>query len=95
MSKIYDLYSKDQRKIDNQAKRIIGYEKMKRDLISENRKLNKEKRKLQQRIYKAINSIDILQEIIYQQSKNKEDDMWLQERLTSIRIVLKGEPNNE
>lgn len=32
MSKNYDLYSKYERKIDNWRGRILGYEKMKRDL---------------------------------------------------------------
>ncbi len=32
MSKNYDLYPKYERKIDNWRRRILGYEKMKRDL---------------------------------------------------------------
>lgn len=40
--KNYALYSSDQRKIDNQRKRILGYEKMKRDLTTANKKLNKQ-----------------------------------------------------
>ena len=32
MSKIYDLYPSYERKIDKWRKRILGYEKMKRDL---------------------------------------------------------------
>lgn len=32
MSKNYDLYSKYERKMDNWRRRILGYEKMKRDL---------------------------------------------------------------
>lgn len=32
MSKNYDLYPKYERKIDNWRKRILGYEKMKRDM---------------------------------------------------------------
>ena len=47
---------------------------------------------LQQRIDKTITHIDILQEIIYQQPTcNKEDDMWLQEKLAGIKNILKGE----
>lgn len=57
MGKIYELYPKEQRKIDNQARRIRGYEKMRRDLQSANRKLNRENRELQQRIDKAIEFI--------------------------------------
>lgn len=32
MSKIYDLYPSYERKIDNYRRRILGYEKMKRDM---------------------------------------------------------------
>ena len=32
MSKNYDLYPESERKIDNWRRRILGYEKMKRDL---------------------------------------------------------------
>lgn len=32
MSKNYDLYPKSERKIDNWRRRMLGYEKMKRDL---------------------------------------------------------------
>lgn len=32
MSKNYDLYPKYERKVDNWRRRILGYEKMKRDL---------------------------------------------------------------
>ena len=32
MSKIYDLYPSYERKIDNWRRRILGYEKMKRDM---------------------------------------------------------------
>ena len=58
MSKIYDLYSPDQRKIDNLKRRIRGYQKMEKDLTNQNRKLNNQNRELQQRIDKAIEYIN-------------------------------------
>ena len=49
---------------------------------------------LQDRIDKTINDIDILQEIIYQQStNNKEDDFWLLDKLDGIKNTLKGGKN--
>lgn len=58
MSKIYDLYPKEQRKIDNQARRIRGYEKMKNDLTNANKKLNRENKQLKQRIDEALDYIN-------------------------------------
>ena len=60
MSKIYDLYSPDQRKIDNLKRRIRGYQKMEKDLQRDIRKTNNKNRELQQRIDKAIEYIDKL-----------------------------------
>lgn len=52
--KNYELYPSYQRKIDNWRKRIIGYEKMKRDLSRENKKLYNENKKLKEAVNKAI-----------------------------------------
>ena len=50
---------------------------------------------LQNRINKAINNIDILQEIIYQQpTNNKEDDFWLLDKLDGIKNELRGDKND-
>ena len=46
--KIYELYGSDQRVIDNLKRKIRGYEKMKKDITSQNRKVNNQNRKLQQ-----------------------------------------------
>ena len=44
------------------------------------------------RIDKAINSIDILQEIIYQQpADNAIDDLWLLDKLDGFKYILRGE----
>lgn len=63
--KIYELYGSDQRVIDNLKRKIRGYEKMKKDITSQNRKVNNQNRKLQQEnkkykeiINKAINYIN-------------------------------------
>lgn len=58
MSKIYDLYSPDQRKIDNLKRRIRGYEKMKVDITSQNRKLHKENKQLKEENQKYKEVID-------------------------------------
>lgn len=46
--KNYELYGSDQRVIDNLKRKIRGYEKMKKDITSQNRKVNNQNRKLQQ-----------------------------------------------
>lgn len=62
MTKIYDLYSPDQRKIDNLKRKIKGYQKMEKDLQRDIRKTNNKNRELQQRIDKAIEEIKDLLE---------------------------------
>lgn len=64
MSKIYDLYSPDQRKIDNLKRRIRGYEKMKVDISSQNRKLHKENKELKEENQKYKEVIDRLKSIV-------------------------------
>lgn len=54
MTKIYSLYGKDERKIDNLKRKIRGYEKMKIDLLRLNKKLNKENKKLKEKYKKAL-----------------------------------------
>lgn len=86
MGKIYDLYPKRQRKIDNQARRIRGYEKMKKDLTNANRKLNHENRELLKRINKAIEYIKhswwLRTDQVYDTSKDLKG--WEVEELLSI-----------
>ena len=55
-----------------------------RDLLME------ENQKYKEVTDKAINSIDILQEIIYQQpTNNSADDLWLLDKLDGIKNILK------
>ena len=59
MSKIYALYGPDERRIDNLKRRRRGYEKMRKELTNQNRKLNKKNRKYKEVIDKAINKLGI------------------------------------
>ena len=76
--KIYELYGSDQRVIDNLKRKIRGYEKMKKDITSQNRKVNNQNRKLQQenKKYKeVINKIkDKLFNAKYRNYDDDEDD---------------------
>ena len=57
MSKNYDLYPASERKIDNWRRRILGYEKMKRDLqrkIQILRNKNKKQKEVINKIYELI-----------------------------------------
>ena len=68
--KIYELYGSDQRIIDNLKRKIRGYEKMKKDITSQNRKVNNQNRKLQQenKIYKEV--IDKINVLLNNHDKN-------------------------
>ena len=57
MSKLYDLYPSYERKIDNWRRRILGYEKMKRDLQRQIQILRNKNKKQKEVIDKAINYI--------------------------------------
>ena len=50
MSKIYALYGPDERRIDNLKRRIRGYEKMRKDLTNQNRRLNKKNQQLKEQL---------------------------------------------
>lgn len=76
MSKIYNLYSPDQRKIDNLKRRIRGYEKMKVDISSQNRKLHKENKQLKEELQKYKEVID--KAIMYVNSTRYSDINGLQ-----------------
>lgn len=58
MSKNYDLYPNYERKIDNWRRRILGYEKMKRDLQRQIKILKNKNRKQKETIDKAITYIE-------------------------------------
>ena len=58
MSKSYDLYPASERKIDNWRRRILGYEKMKRDLqrqIQILRNKNKKQKEVMDNVINIIN----------------------------------------
>ena len=57
MSKIYDLYPSYERKIDNWRRRILGYEKMKRDLQRQIQILRNKNKKQKEVIDKIMNLI--------------------------------------
>lgn len=57
MSKNYDLYPASERKIDNWRRRILGYEKMKRDLQRQIQILKNKNKKQKEVIDKAIKLI--------------------------------------
>lgn len=98
MSKIYELYPKEQRKIDNQARRIRGYEKMRRDLQSANRKLNRENKELRQRIDKAKEHIEEnrdYQDILigrtqWESGKFFTEDILREKNIEELLEILKG-----
>ena len=76
MSKIYDLYPAYERKIDNWRKRILGYEKMKRDLQRQIQILRNKNKKQKEVIDEAINYIvketkDVQKAIKKLQQENK------------------------
>ena len=58
MSKNYDLYPESERKIDNWRRRILGYEKMKRDLQRQIQILKNKNKKQKEVIDKINNYID-------------------------------------
>lgn len=58
MSKNYDLYSKYERKIDNWRRRILGYEKMKRDLQRQIQILKNKNKKQTEVIDKAMEWVE-------------------------------------
>ena len=57
MSKNYDLYPASERKIDNWRRRILGYEKMKRDLQRQIQLLKNKNKKQKEVIDKAYELI--------------------------------------
>ncbi len=58
MSKIYDLYPASERKVDNWRRRILGYEKMKRDMQRQIQILRNKNKKQKEVIDKAIELIN-------------------------------------
>lgn len=86
MSKNYDLYPKSERKIDNWRKRILGYEKMKRDSQRQIQILKNKNKKQKEVINKATNWT-----IKYQTEWCQEDEVIRD--LKQLLDILKGEQN--
>lgn len=61
MSKNYDLYPKYERKIDNWRRRILGYEKMKRDFQRQIQILKNSNAKVKEENKKSKENIDFLE----------------------------------
>ena len=74
MSKNYDLYPNSERKIDNWRRRILGYEKMKRDLQRQIQLL-KNKNKKQKEVIDRLNFI-----------KNRKNQGASQENINKMAI---------
>ena len=55
--------------------------------------LKNENEHLQQRVYKTIDYIDLVIELIKQQPT--EDDNWILDRLNGFKYILKGGGNND
>ena len=82
MSKNYDLYPASERKIDNWRRRILGYEKMKRDLqrqIQILRNKNKKQKEVIDKINLIIKGISYGGNEDYYIGKMKEINVLLKE----------------
>ena len=77
MSKNYDLYPASERKIDNWRRRILGYEKMKRDLqrqIQILRNKNKKQKEIIDKINNYIDNYDIFKVFSFPLMKRWEEE---------------------
>lgn len=88
MSKIYDLYSPDQRKIDNLKRRIRGYQKMEKDLNRDIRKTNNKNRELQKRIDTYENPEDLTLMFMYCEEKAKDKINKLEKENRKLNNIL-------
>ncbi len=86
MSKNYDLYLNYERKINNWRRRILGYEKMKRDLQRQIQILKNKNKKQKEVIDKAINDLSIILEIVREQPLGS--DCWIIDRLEANKKIL-------
>lgn len=90
--KIYELYGSDQRVIDNLKRKIRGYEKMKKDITSQNRKVNNQNRKLQQENKKYKEVINELRNYLKARIEVCDNKLstpfWDIENTTKERLIL-------
>lgn len=89
MSKNYDLYPASERKIDNWRRRILGYEKMKRDMQRQIQILKNKNKKQKEVIDKATNELFILKDMIYK-PETREENFEIQRKISSIIKRLNG-----
>ena len=75
MSKNYDLYPESERKIDNWRRRILGYEKMKRDLQRQIQILKNKNKKQKEVINKIFSRITLwkMEDITMESAKVLDD----------------------
>ena len=87
MSKIYDLYPAYERKIDNWRRRILGYEKMKRDLQRQIQILRNKNKKQKEVIDKAINNSQYWIDYYTRLNSDERIELRLQENIDILKEV--------
>lgn len=87
MSKNYDLYPASERKIDNWRRRILGYEKMKRDLQRQIQILRNKNKKQKEVIDKAINNSQYWIDYYTRLNSDERIALRLQENLDILKEV--------
>lgn len=97
MSKNYDLYPDYERKIDNWRRRILGYEKMKRDLQRQIQILRNQNKKQKEVIDKAKSLNHEISHIIYEDflEENIIGSKFLYERLKKQLSILEDKEVSE
>lgn len=85
MSKNYDLYPKSERKIDNWRRRILGYEKMKRDMQRQIRILRNKNKKQKEVIDRILNETKETRNIL---NNNRDDNMLSKSCLLSYLEIV-------
>lgn len=97
MSKNYDLYPDYERKIDNWRRRILGYEKMKRDLQRQIQILRNKNKKQKEVIDKAKSLNHEISHIIYEDflEENIIGSKFLYERLKKQLSILEDKEVSE
>ena len=97
MSKIYDLYPSYERKIDKWRKRILGYEKMKRDLQRQIQILRNKNKKQKEVIDKAKSLNHEISHIIYEDflEENIIGSKFLYERIKKQLSILEDKEVSE
>ena len=85
MSKNYDLYPKYERKVDNWRRRILGYEKMKRDLQKQIQILKNKNKKQKEVIDRILNETKETRNIL---NNNRDNNMLSKSCLLSYLEIV-------